>query len=180
VATVTETTSSDLPDSSNVDSQADSERLESGSTTGPSSGRADRDVMGALPQFAANLAGAPAARVAGALTGAADSIDAIASGDDFPGNDTLRDFATSASQKLRDLAGRADPEEAGRLVAALQRKAAEHPAATAGVGAALGAVLGLVLARLGSDTDAATPPVAEPSTANSTGTRAKRRQSREG
>ncbi len=114
-------------------------------TAGRQSGGRDRS---ALPQFAADAANRQIARVSTILSEAANSIDELAGESSaLPAN--VSGFASSASGRLRDLAERAAAQDAGKLVDTLQRSAASHPFATAGIGAAIGAVLGLALVRFG-------------------------------
>jgi len=110
-------------------------------------------VRSALPQFAIDAANRQVARVSGILNEAADSIDGLAGGEESVLPAPIRGFAASASDMLRDLAERAEAQDAGRLVQSLQRQAAASPMATASIGAAIGALLGLALIRLGPSAD---------------------------
>lgn len=105
-------------------------------------------------KMAQTAVGAQVGRVSEILINAADSIDDLLGGSNSPLPEGAKTYVASTSGKLRDLADRATEEEAGKMVEALQRTAASHPAATAGIGAALGAVLGLVLAKLGGPVEA--------------------------
>ena len=113
---------------------------------------ARKDTSSVVAKFMLNAVNAQVGRVSEILNGTADSIDEILSGKDSPLPDTAKGVATSTSAKLRELAGRANEEEAAKLIKGLQRTAANHPAATAGIGAALGAALGLALAKLSKTT----------------------------
>jgi hypothetical protein len=100
-------------------------------------------------QFAQGALSAQVGRVSEILNNTADAIDQLLGGSDLPLPDGAKGFVTSTSGKLRDMADRTTEDEAGKLLEALQRTAAAHPATTAGFGAALGAALGLALAKLG-------------------------------
>lgn len=114
-------------------------------TPARTSAPANRDSGFQVPKFAMDAIGAQATRVSDILTAAADTIDELNTAS-LP--DTARNFAGTASSKLRGLADRATEDEAARLVEALQRTAASHPLATASIGAAIGAALGMALSRL--------------------------------
>lgn len=103
----------------------------------------------ALPKFALDAIGAQTARVSEILIAAADAIEELTASNGAALPDAAKSFAGTASTKLRGLADRATEEEAAKLVETLQRSAASHPLATAGIGAAIGAALGLALSRLG-------------------------------
>jgi hypothetical protein len=113
---------------------------------------AKKDTSSVVAKFMLNAVNTQVGRVSEILNGTADSIDEILGGKDSPLPDTAKGVATSTSAKLRELAGRANEEEAAKLIKGLQRTAANHPAATAGIGAALGAALGLALAKLSKTT----------------------------
>ncbi len=113
---------------------------------------AKRNTSSTVTKFALSAVNTQVGRVSKILNGTADAIDEILSGKNSPLPDTAKGVATSTSAKLRALAGRANEEEAAKLIEGLQRVAANHPAATAGIGAALGAALGLALAKLSKTT----------------------------
>lgn len=102
-----------------------------------------------LPKFALDAADDQIARVAEILTTAANAIEALLDNKALPLNNTIREFVVSSAGKIRGLADRATEKEAADLMVALQRAAANHPAATAGVGATIGASLGVALVALG-------------------------------
>lgn len=102
----------------------------------------------AIPKFAMNAVNAQVGRVSEILTTAADAIDELGKNSALALPDGAKGFVSSASAKLRDLADRATEEEAGSLIKALQRNAADHPIAAAGIGAAIGTALGIALSRL--------------------------------
>jgi hypothetical protein len=102
-----------------------------------------------LPKSALNAADDQIARVAEILTTAANGIEALLDNKALPLNNTIREFVVSSAGKIRDLANRATEKEAADLMVALQRAAANNPAATAGVGATIGASLGVALVALG-------------------------------
>lgn len=103
----------------------------------------------AIPQFAINAANRQFSRVAEVLTGTAEAIDDLLASQELPLPDGIHGFAETASDTLRGLADRASEQEAGDLLAGLQRTATNQPWATASICAALGAALGLALTRLG-------------------------------
>jgi hypothetical protein len=107
-------------------------------------------MASSVSRYALGAMGDQIDRVSSILTGTADSIDEIVSSTTSPLPDLVKGVVKSTSGKLRELADRANEEEALQLLEGLQRNAARHPAVTAGLGAALGAALGLALARLGS------------------------------
>jgi ElaB/YqjD/DUF883 family membrane-anchored ribosome-binding protein len=102
-----------------------------------------------MGQLARTAASGSIDRVSGILTGAADSIDEILGRSDLPLPESAKSAVSSTSNKLRAIADRATVEEAEKLLENLQKTAAYHPAATAGIGAAIGAALGIALAKLG-------------------------------
>ena len=110
-------------------------------------------VAGLLPQLAVNLAADRAQRVTQALSTAADSVDLLVNNDLLPLSDGLRALAHSASEQLREVAERANPDHVGVLAMRVQLAAARNPALAAAIGAALGGVLGLALSRLGKNDD---------------------------
>lgn len=111
----------------------------------------------AVPQFALNAVNAQVGRVSDILSSAADTIDDLLSNNGSALPESAQGFVKNASGKLRELSDRATEEEAGKLLETLQRTAAEHPVATASIGAAIGTALGLALSRLGR---ASTKPTA--------------------
>jgi hypothetical protein len=120
-------------------------------------------IASSVSRYALGAVGGQIDRVSAILTGTADSIDEILGGTNSPLPDSARGYVTTTSGKLRELADRANEEEALQLIEGLQRSAARHSAVTAGVGAALGAALGLALARLGPKTSRPARP-AKPAT----------------
>jgi hypothetical protein len=124
-----------------------------GTTDDVGTARSAPGAGSAIPQFAINAANRQVARVSEVLSGAADSIDDLLASEQLPLPDQVRGFATSASETLRKYSDRANPEEAAKLIDTLQSKAASHPVATAGIGAAIGAALGLALARLSASSN---------------------------
>ncbi len=115
----------------------------------PASGRSS------FAQFAARAVNRQAGRLAGTLTGIADSIDAsVARGDPQIG-ETLKGYAVSASDGLRILARRTGDQDAADLISGLGRAAVRHPVVTTGVGAMVGAAFGVALVMLGRS---ANPP----------------------
>ncbi len=117
----------------------------------------DAKSASGVMRFAQNAVSAQAERVSEVLNSAADAIDGLVGGANLPLPDGAKGFISSASGKLRDMADRTSEEEASKMLETLQRTAADHPAATAGLGAALGAALGLALAKLGGPAST-TPP----------------------
>lgn len=111
--------------------------------------KASRTSTSAIPKFALDAIGAQTARVSDILIAAADAIEELTANNATSLPETAKGFADTASLKLRGLADRATEDEAARLVETLQRTAANHPLATAGIGAAIGAALGIALSRLG-------------------------------
>lgn len=110
----------------------------------------------ALSRLAIRASAEPVQRVSGALHGAADALDELAENGPLGQNETLRDYAASASTKLRDVAELAAPEEAGRIMTALEDRARQHPVAATTIGAAIGAACGIALSRLGNARDTET------------------------
>lgn len=113
------------------------------SSTGPS----------LVPSFALDAADAKIATWSGAIIDAADTIEKLIGAESLPIPETVRELATSTTQKLRSLGTTAGEQQAAELVASLQRSAAAHPAASIGVGAAVGAALATLLVRLGKVND---------------------------
>lgn len=144
----------DEPDVPGLPGRKDSTRPEAAQAVDQTRSDASIGRQGhALPQFALDAANRQVARLSAALAGAADTIDELGGGVDPPLPEAFKGFAANASGTLRDLADRAGEQDASQFVRNLQRIAASHPVATAGIGAAIGAVLGLVLVRLGSTRD---------------------------
>ena len=117
----------------------------------------DAKSASGVMRFAHNAVSAQVGRVSEILNSAADAIDELLGSTSLPVPDGAKGFISSASGKLRDMADRTSEEEASKMLETLQRTAADHPAATAGLGAALGAALGLALAKLGGPAST-TPP----------------------
>lgn len=103
-----------------------------------------------VPQGLLDAADAKIATWSSAVIDAADTVERLVSSESLPIPDGVRDLVTSTSQKLRNFGSAASEREAADLVADLQRKAASHPAASIGIGAAVGAALATLLVRLGS------------------------------
>ena len=103
-----------------------------------------------VPQFALDAADARISAWSGAVIEAADAIDRLIAAETLPVPNSVRELATSSTQKLRDLGTKASEREAAELAAGLQRAAAAHPAASIGVGAAIGAALAALLVRVGT------------------------------
>lgn len=110
---------------------------------------AAKSAAPAVPQFALNAVNAQVGRVSEILSSAADTIDELLSNNGSALPESAQGFVKTASGKLRELSDRATEEEAGKLLETLQRTAADHPVATASIGAAIGTALGLALSRLG-------------------------------
>lgn len=102
-----------------------------------------------VPKFALDAVGAQVGRVSDILSSAADAIDDLLTSNGAALPESAQGFVKNASGKLRELSDKATEEEAGKLLENLQRTAADHPIATAGIGAAIGTALGLALSRLG-------------------------------
>jgi len=100
-------------------------------------------------QFAFNAVDRQFGRLSGALNGVAESIDEFVDRPDSPIDDTLRGYATSASEKLRSLADRTGEQDAAEMLGSIRRAATKYPVATAGIGAAIGAALGVALVAFG-------------------------------
>lgn len=101
-----------------------------------------------IPQSALDAANGQIGRVAQALSGAAESIDEVVADDQVALPEAVKGLAASASGTLRSYADRASAQDAGQAFEGLQRAAAAHPVAAAGVGAAVGAAMGIALAYL--------------------------------
>lgn len=110
---------------------------------------ATKTTTPAVPQFALNAVNAQVGRVSDILSSAADTIDELLSSNGSALPESAQGFVKTASGKLRELSDKATEEEAGKLLETLQRTAADHPVATASIGAAIGTALGLALSRLG-------------------------------
>ena len=115
-----------------------------------------------VPGFAIDAANAKIESWSGAIVEAAEAIERLVSSESLPVPDGIRDLATSTTQKLRDFGTRSGDYDAADLVAGLQRKAAAHPAAAIGVGAAIGATLATLLVRVGSSPPPSKEPISEP------------------
>ncbi|MEP6785936.1 MAG: hypothetical protein ABI898_09375 [Sphingomonadales bacterium] len=108
-----------------------------------------KPASSAVPKFAVDMVNAQVGRVSEILVAAADTIDDLMKSNGSALPEAAKGLATTTSGKLRDLSERATEEEAGKLLENLQRTAADHPVATASIGAAIGTALGLALSRLG-------------------------------
>lgn len=112
-----------------------------------------------VPQTLLDAADAKIATWSSAVIDAADTVERLVTSQSLPIPEPVRELITSTSQKLRNFGSAASEREAADLVADLQRKAASHPAASIGIGAAVGAALATLLVRLGSpNTPASTGP----------------------
>lgn len=109
-----------------------------------------------VPQPLLDAADAKIATWSSAVIDAADTVERLVSSESLPIPEPVRELITSTSQKLRNLGSTASERDAADLVADLQRRAASHPAAAIGIGAAVGAALATLLVRLGSPTTPAT------------------------
>ena len=101
-----------------------------------------------IPAFALNAANAQVRKLGDILGGAADSIDDLIGKNSSLLPEAVQGFASTASSRLRELADSASEEQAEQLLKNLQKGAAEHPIATAGIGAAIGTALGVALSRI--------------------------------
>lgn len=133
-----------MPDTPALSQQSDT--AESGST------------KTAFPQFAVDAANRQIGKVGDALTGAADSIDSMFERQELPlFGEQLQGYASDGAAKLRRWGQQAGEQDAGELMADLQRTAAARPALAIALGAGLGAALALLLVQ--------TAPAAAPSQA---------------
>lgn len=121
-------------------------------STSPSGEASVKSSSSFVPQGLLDAADAKIATWSVAVIDAADTVERLMSSESLPIPDGVRDLVTSTSQKLRNFGSAASEREAADLVADLQRKAASHPAASIGIGAAVGAALATLLVRLGSPT----------------------------
>lgn len=129
-----------------------------GSTAGVSTPRT------LMPQFALDAADAKIATWSTAIVDAADTIERLVASESLPVPDGVRDLATATTKKLRIFGTQSGDYDAAELVSGLQRKAAAHPAASIGLGAAIGATLAALLVRFGSSST--TPDAASPAPKN--------------
>ncbi len=124
-----------------------------------------------VPQFALDAADARIATWSGAIVDAADTIERLVASESLPVPDTVRELATATTQKLRSLGAQSGEIDAAELVSGLQRRAAAHPAASIGIGAAIGATLATLLVRLGTAAPAGSGASGKTGTATSSGRR---------
>lgn len=102
-----------------------------------------------VPRFALDAADAKIATLSETVVETADTIDRLVSDESLPVPESVREFATSTTEKLRDFGARSGERDASELVAGLQRAAAAHPAMSIGIGATVGAALAALFVRLG-------------------------------
>lgn len=102
-----------------------------------------------VPQFALDAADAKIATLSETVVETADTIDRLVSDESLPMPESVREFATSTTEKLRDFGARSGEQDASELIAGLQRAAAAHPAMSIGIGATVGATLAALFVRLG-------------------------------
>ena len=100
-----------------------------------------------VPQFAIDAANVQVARVSGALTQTADTIDQLLLESASALPEPVLGMVRTASGKLRDLADGTGEQDAAVLLGRLEQAAARNVAITVGVGTAIGAALGLAFTR---------------------------------
>jgi len=103
----------------------------------------------AFSQFAIVAVDRQTTRLSSALTGVAESIEALVDRADPPLDDAFRGYGSAASDRLKNLAARIDDQDAAEMLGNIRRVAVDHPVATVGIGAAMGAVFGLAVVTLG-------------------------------